>query len=587
MKDFRRSMLLSLFEHLLWWTLEVWGIVVTATLLQVAELCEELERTRSRIEKIRKVAEFLSELEEEEVMPAVGMITGKIFPSYDQKVLDVSVGILWRNVATLIGSRVAMVGSKPGTSEDFPSYVRGLLERAFPMKQATLTESPLSIVEVYKLYEAIASSKGPSSRRKKSAIIDALLRRCSPIEAEFVLKNLIGEMRIGFTDGLMEEAVARAFDVDDGVVRRAVLVMGDVGLVGLEAKRGGPDTLLKAKLTLFHPVKPMLAANADTLEEIFTPRIGDLMVEHKLDGARVQIHKDEGNVRIFSRRLTDITDSLPEISADGVNLLKARSAVVEGELIAIGKDDKPMPFQHLMRRLTRVREIEEESRRVRTRLFLFDLLLLDGHTMIDEPLRTRRERLQEVSELPLVTKIVTSQLSEAKAFFEKSVEAGHEGVMVKNPNSPYTPGIRGKQWFKVKKTLDTLDLVVVAAEYGYGRRTGWLSDYHLAAFDPESGRFMEVGKTFKGLTDEEFRRITSILGTTATRTDGHVVTVQPRLVVEVAYNEIQKSPKYESGMALRFARIKRIRLDKEPKEADTLQRVRAIYQRQFSRKATF
>ena len=521
------------------------------------------------------------------MIPVVGMITGKIFPSYDRKVLDVSVGILWDNVRALIGSKIAALESEPGTSEDFPSYVRGLLARAFPMRQATLTESPLSVLEVYKLYEAIASSRGPSSRRKKSAILDALLRRCTPVEAEFVLKNLIGEMRIGFTEGLMEEAVSQAFNIDGDLVRRAVLVLGDVALAGLEAKRGGTHALLKAKLTLFHPVKPMLAANANSLEEIFTPTAGDLMVEYKLDGARVQIHKDGDNVRIFSRRLTDITDSLPEISKEAIDSLKVNSAVVEGEVIAIGRDDKPMPFQHLMRRLTRVREIEKESQKVRMGLFLFDALFLDGHIMIDEPLRTRRERLQQVSRFPLVTEIVTSQLSEAKAFFEKSVEAGHEGVMVKNPNSPYTPGIRGKQWFKVKKTLDTLDLVIVAAEYGYGRRTGWLSDYHLAAYDSESGRFMEVGKTFKGLTDEEFRQVTAILKGTATRTDGNVVSVQPRLVVEVAFNEIQKSTKYESGMALRFARIKRIRLDKSPGEADTLQRVREIYERQFSRKSYF
>ncbi|MEM3715741.1 MAG: ATP-dependent DNA ligase, partial [Candidatus Bathyarchaeia archaeon] len=290
------------------------------------------------------------------------------------------------------------------------------------------------------------------------------------------------------------------------------------------------------------------------------------------------------NVRIFSRRLTDVTKSLPDIVSLVRGEIKSKGVILEGEVIAIGDDGKPMPFQHLMRRFKRIHEIDRVTGEIPVELYLFDALYIDGESMIKTPYIERRNRLKEIAgNIPLTRQIITGDLNEAEAFLKSAINEGHEGLMAKRLDSPYTPGVRGKHWFKIKPVLSHLDLVIVAAEYGYGRRHNWLSDYYLAARDGDS--FTIIGKTFKGLTDDEIAEMTERLRSIAIREEGNKVIVLPKIVVEVAYNEIQKSPKYESGMALRFARIIRIRDDKTPEEADTIETVRKIYESQFERKA--
>lgn len=330
----------------------------------------------------------------------------------------------------------------------------------------------------------------------------------------------------------------------------------------------------------------MLAQMATTVAEILETHRGQTALEYKLDGARVQIHKSKDEVKIFSRRLTDVTESLPEAIDIIRKEVKANEAILEGEVIAVGKDGSPMAFQHVMRRFRRIRKIEHVSEEIPVQLYLFDVLYVDGQSLIKEAYTTRRKKLATVAgAIPLTKQIVTRDLKAAEEFLKGAIEAGHEGLMVKKPDSPYTPGVRGKRWFKIKTILEPLDLVIVAAEYGYGRRHGWLSDYHLAARDTESGELLTVGKTFKGLTDAEIIDMTHRLKDLAVKTEGHVVIVVPKVVVEVAYNEIQRSPTYKCGMALRFARITRIRNDKSPEEADTIAKVREIYEKQFEKKA--
>jgi len=328
-----------------------------------------------------------------------------------------------------------------------------------------------------------------------------------------------------------------------------------------------------------------MAANAD---EALKEHGGETALEYKLDGARIQIHKSGDNVKVYSRRLTDVTDSLPEVVQLVNEQVKAHEAILEGEVIAIGEKGTPMLFQHLMRRFRRVHEIEEMTKQIPVRLYLFDVLYADGKSLIDEPYRERRNKLQQIAgSIQLTKQIVTSDLQEAEDFLKEALREGHEGLVAKKLDSLYTPGIRGKRWFKIKKILEPLDLVIVAAEYGYGRRRGWLSDYYLAARDAETSELLTVGKTFKGLTDEEIIAMTQRLKELAVREEHGRVVVVPKIVVEVAYNEIQKSPTYKCGMALRFARITRIRDDKSPEEIDTIQRVREIYERQYEKKARF
>ena len=288
-------------------------------------------------------------------------------------------------------------------------------------------------------------------------------------------------------------------------------------------------------------------------------------------------------MRIFSRRMSDVTGSLPDIVELVAGQVHSRDMILEGEVVAVGEDGRPLPFQDLMRRFRRVRDVEEMVRLIPLRLHLFDILYLDGRLLIDESYRERWRLLESVCPEELLAKrIVTDDVGEAEEFFRRALEEGHEGLMAKRLDSPYTPGRRGKLWLKIKPA-ETLDVVIVAAEWGHGRRRGWLSNYHLAVRDGDG--FSMVGKTFKGLTDEEFEWMTRKLLELKVRETPTTVYVRPEVVVEVAFNEVQRSPHYPSGYALRFARIKRIRLDKGPKDADSLDRLRELYERQFRYKA--
>ncbi|HDJ05008.1 MAG TPA: ATP-dependent DNA ligase, partial [Candidatus Bathyarchaeota archaeon] len=423
-------------------------------------------------------------------------------------------------------------------------------------------------------------------RERKDRLVESLLGRASPVEAKYLVKIMIGEMRTGFQEGLMELAVSRAFSTPLELVQKASMLTGDIGEVAYLLKEHGEAALSKLGLRLMRPLKPMLAQMAESPREAIEEHGGETAFEYKLDGARIQIHKVGEKVKVFSRRLTDVTDSLPEIVQAVREGVKAHEAVLEGEVIAVGRDGHPLPFQHLMRRFRRVYEIEKMLREIPVKLYLFDLLYVDGESLIDEPYLERRNRLSRVVEgIPLTEQLVTGNPAEAERFFRKALEEGHEGLMAKRLDSPYKPGVRGKHWLKIKEPLEPLDLVITAAEYGYGRRHGWLSDYYLAARDEETGEFLVVGKTFKGLTDQEIIEMTERLKRLAIMEEGNRVVVKPEIVVEVAYNEIQKSPKYKCGMALRFARITRIRDDKSPEEVDTIQKVRKIYEKQFEKKA--
>ncbi|MEM3700956.1 MAG: ATP-dependent DNA ligase [Candidatus Bathyarchaeia archaeon] len=551
----------------------------------LAELCETLEGMSRRVAAVNLVAEFLKNLEPSEVEPAVSMILGRPFPKWSQLTLDVS----WATLSGII-RRVTEVEWKVfleafNQTGDVGSAAKVVFESCKVKRQAVLLEKPLTILEVRRNFEAIAETVGCGSREKKERLIEALLSLASPLEAKYLVKIFIGEMRTGFYEGLMEQAVSKAFQIPLETVKRAGMVLGDIGTMAALIKAGGRDVLSKIGFQVFRPVKLMLAQTANNVAEAIKEHGGKTAFEHKLDGARVQIHKCGDDVRIFSRRLTDVTKSLPEIADAVKREVKAREAIIEGEVIAVDSEGHPIPFQHLMRRFKRVHEIENMAETVPVKLYLFDILYLDGESLISLPYFQRRQILAEnAGGIPLTKQIVTGSIHEAERFLKEAIECGHEGLMAKRLNSEYTPGIRGKHWLKIKPILEPLDLVIVAAEYGYGRRRGWLSDYYLAARDAETGEFLIVGKTFKGLTDSEIIEMTKRLKELAIKEEYRRIYVTPKIVVEVAYNEIQKSPKYKCGMALRFARITRIRDDKTPEEADTIQKVREIYQKQFLKK---
>jgi DNA ligase-1 len=563
-------------------------IAMPALFKSLAELLERIEATKKRLEIIDMAADFLKRLDAEEVEPAVAMILGRAFPKWSQKTLDVS----W---ATLSGAlqRVTAVDwdvfREAFTSTgDIGAAVKAVFEKTNVKKQALLLEKTLTITEVRHLLESLAGTEGSGSREKKERLITALLSQVSPVEAKYLVKIFVGEMRTGLYEGLMEQAVAKAFDVPLATVQEASMAMGDIGEVAAIAKIEGKARLSQIGFQVFRPVELMLAQVASDVAEALAEHGGRTAFEYKYDGARVQIHKQGSEVRVFSRRLSDVTQSLPEVVESVKANIKADEAIVEGEVIAVDESGQPIPFQHLMRRFKRVHEVQGTAEKIPVRLYLFDVLFLDGESLISIPYLQRRKVLAEnAGEIPLTAQLVTDKQRRAETFLNEAMNAGHEGLMAKKLDSPYTPGTRGKRWFKIKPVLEPLDLVITAAEYGYGRRHGWLSDYYLAARDAATGEFLNVGKTFKGLTDAEIIEMTKRLKELAVREERNRVVVLPKIVVEVAYNEIQQSPKYKCGMALRFARISRIRDDKNPEDADTIEKVRGIFERQFAKKGKY
>jgi len=554
----------------------------------LAKLCEKLEATKKRLLMTSLVADFLRSLETQEIAPAVSMILGRSFPKWSQQTLEVSWATLSEIIKRITKANWKVFMEAFGKTGDIGSATNIFFESSKVSKQSTLLERKLTITEVKRNLKAIAETAGSGSREKKERLTEALLSVASPLEAKYLVKIFIGEMRTGFYEGLMEQAVSKAFQIPLEIVQKACMIMGDIGEVAVIAKTQGRDGLLKIRFRVFRPVKLMLAQMANDLAEALEEHGGKAAFEYKLDGARVQIHKCGDDVRIFSRRLTDVTKSLPEIIGKVQKNVKADEVILEGEVIAVDSSGHPVPFQHLMRRFKRVHAIEDMIEKIPVKLYLFDIMYLNGESLISVPYVQRSQILaKNIGEILSAKQLVTDKVEEAEQFLEEAMEAGHEGLVAKKLDSEYTPGIRGKRWLKIKPVLEPLDLVIVAAEYGYGRRHEWLSDYYLAARDAETGEFLKVGKTFKGLTDAEIIEMTRRLKELGVKEEYRRVVVIPKIVVEVLYNEIQKSPKYRCGMALRFARINRIREDKTPEESDTIQKVREIFEEQFLKKGRY
>ncbi|MBC7251413.1 MAG: ATP-dependent DNA ligase [Anaerolineae bacterium] len=546
--------------------------------VQLAQLGEKLEQTSKRSELAALLADFLNQLSPEEIPPAVRLVIGQIFPEWDGRTLNVS----WKAVMAVVNE---LVDAPPSLREevfaqavDGGQAVRLLLERA---RRQPPTSPPLTILEVFHHFEEIAATLGQGSRARKEALLRGLLERATPLEAKYLVKVISGEMRHGVSEGIMLEGIARAAAVKGRLVRRANQLWSDLGEVALVALTQGEPGLKKATLRLFRPIKPMLAQTADDLSEVFARYGTRVALEYKLDGARVQIHRRGDEVRIYSRHLADVTASLPDVVAEIRDKLLVSEAILEGEVVAVDKQGRPLPFQHLMRRFRRRHEVAATIAEIPVQLHLFDVLYTEGKPLVDMPNEERWGILQKVAgELNLVRRLIPPNKAEGEAFAADAYRHGHEGVMAKALGSAYTPGVRGKSWLKLKHVI-SLDLVIVAADWGYGRRHGWLSNYHLAARDAESGEYLVVGKTFKGLTDAEFQTMTERLLNLEQRRKGSTVFVRPEVVVEVLFNEIQKSSQYRSGLALRFARISRLREDKGPHEADTIQTLRQLYEKQF------
>jgi len=448
-----------------------------------------------------------------------------------------------------------------------------LVRRASVIPSATPV---LTLTDADQAFAAMAGTSGRGSAMRRERLLVDLFARATREEQDFLTRLIFGELRQGALEGVLTDAVARAADVPVAVVRRAAMMTGDLGLVAREVLTSGAEGLSRLTVVPMRPIEPMLAETAESVEAALA-RLGRAAFEWKLDGGRIQAHKQGGEVRVFSRNLRDVTAAAPEVVA-AVQALPARSVVLDGEVIALRPDGAPLPFQITMRRFGRRLDAERLRHELPLTPFFFDCLLRDEEPLVD---LTQRERFAALQALlaggRIVPHLVTHSAPEAQAFVNDALGRGHEGVVAKALDSPYAAGRRGQAWLKIKQAA-TLDLVVLAAEWGSGRRKGWLSNLHLGARG-DGGRFVMLGKTFKGLTDDMLRWQTARLLELETHRDAYTVYVRPELLIEIAFSDLQVSPHYPGGLALRFARVKGYRTDKTPAEADTLATVQEIYRR--------
>lgn len=492
--------------------------------------------TAGRLDKTSKLAALLTRVSPDDVPIAIGFLTG--WPRQGK------LGVGW---AAVVSAR----------------------------EHAPATLSTLALHDVDRAFDQLMATRGKSSAAERARLLGELFSRATDDEQKFLSALIVGEVRQGALDGVIVEAVAKAAGVPADRVRRAVMMAGDLGVVA-NAVLGpaGETALAQYQLEVFRPVQPMLADSEPTVADALTAGTS-AVVEWKLDGARIQVHRRDDRVVVYTRNLNDVTAAVPEV-VEAALALPARELILDGEVIALAADGRPQPFQVTMRRFGRRLDVAELRATLPLSAFFFDVLFHDGESVIDDPLSERLARLDRVAPQSLrVPRIVTADTEEAARFQADAVARGHEGVMVKSLSAPYAAGRRGSAWIKVK-TARTLDLVVIAVEWGSGRRKGWLSNVHLGARDPATGGFVMLGKTFKGMTDELLAWQTTELLAREVRRDGHVVYVRPELVIEVAFNEVQNSSQYPGGVTLRFARVKGYRPDKNAAEADTIDAVRAF-----------
>lgn len=491
---------------------------------------QQVAATPKRGEKVAILAEWFRHVPPDEVEIAVGLLLGR--PRQRR------LGVGWASLAELRGSAAESSVTKLGDRSAITS---------------------LTIREVDEKFSDLAGFSGSGSQRARHQALTELFQRATPAEAEHLKAVIIGEVRQGANEGVITDAIAKAAGRPLAAVRRAAMLLGGIGPAA--AAVTGGDDLSAIGLVPGTAVQPMLASTAATVSEAIA-RIGHSSVEAKLDGARVQIHRCGDDVRVFTRSLREISESVPSVVAAARSIASERF-VIDGEALGLDADGDPLAFQDTMQAHTTLSP------------FFFDILSLDDQSLIDLPLSDRRQALAETipSQL-LLPSIITDDPEAGEAFAAQMIAAGHEGVMVKALESTYDAGRRGKGWRKIKP-VHTFDLVALAAEWGYGRRTGWLSNLHLGA-RASDGSFVMVGKTFKGLTDDLLRWQTETFQRMALGTEGHVVHIRPELVVEIAIDGVQRSTRYPGGVALRFARVRRYRPDKSAAQADTIETLQGM-----------
>ena len=543
--------------------------------MEFSRICERLEGISSRLEMIEVISQALPGLSDTELPVFVRFVMGRIFPDWSAEKLGIGPNLLIDALEQITGVKKKQLNKNQIVGTINRTGDVGLAAEEILRSKSVSTISPesLELLDVYRELLAIASKEGERSQQEKVRTAARLFSNADPLEGRYLARIMMEELRIGVGEGSVRDAIAKAFGVDAKLVEHAMQAKNDIGEVARLAK-AGPDALTDVRITLFHPVRMMLAQQG-TIAEMIREH-GPVAAEFKYDGSRFQFHKQGKKTRIYSRRLEDVTAALPDVIE---KLLGAtdHDVILDGEVIAI-QDGRPMPFQSVLRRFRRRHDVAEAQEAIEMVPNVFDILYLDGETLIDLPFAERRARLTRVVRKYLAPQVTSESLQEIEKTYREALDAGHEGIMLKVPDSPYTPGQRGKNWIKIKPEVDTLDLAVIGAEWGEGKRAHVFGSFLLACQD--EGKLIPLSRVATGFSDEQLTELYAALKDRIIAKSGRSVSFEPFLVFEVGYAELQVSPTYEAGFALRFPRFIRIRDDKDTGDIETIGGIKDRYRRQ-------
>ena len=545
---------------------------------ELVDVYSSLEATTKRLEKTEIIADYLKTLDSDTIEKVGLLILGTVFPAWSSEEIGIGGKLVERAVAEAVGTTPAAVEDAVRDEGDIGLACIKLYAKK---SQVTFFSQPLTIDFVFNSLRKLSQISGSRSTNRKIAVLLELLSQASATEAKYLTRTITEELRIGVGDGIVRDAIADAFDIDKAVVERAQMLTNDFSVVARTAKEQGSAGLEKLNLTPGTPVKPMLAQLAPPLDEII-PEMGCAICDTKYDGIRLQVHRRGNEINMFTRRLENITHALPEIVELFDEHMPHEDYIVEGEVIAT-RDGKPLPFQNVLHRVRRKHNVEEAMENVPLKVYLFDVMYY-REPLIDEPLRNRRKVLESivdisVDEMNLSTLKYANpdNIAEIQELFEWSINEGHEGIMIKDCDAPYMPGLRGKKMLKYKAEPETLDMVVIGGIYGIGKRGDFVGSYLLALRD-ENDDFKSVALVGTGLDDATLEYLTGRMKELEISTKGREIKVEPKIVMEIAFSEIVESPEYETGYSLRFPVVKNIRKDKSPMDADTVERLLSMYE---------
>jgi len=576
---------------------------------KLVDVYEQLNKTTKRLEKTGIISEFLKEVGIDDMENVMLLLEGRIFPNYDAREIGVASRLMLKSLSAATGISIDKIEREWKKAGDL-GLVAELIVKT--KKQVTLHSAKLTVKKVFDNLRRLAELEGEGTVERKTQLIAELLTSAKPIESKYIVKTILGEMRIGVGEGSMRDAITWAFfgkdiglkytkeandiEVEDravynkyvDAVKRAYDVSNEFVLVAKAAKSDGLAGLENIEMQAGIPIQVMLALKADTIEESFETVGTPCAIEFKYDGFRIQGHKDnKGSIRLFTRRLEDVTKQFPDVVEFIKKNVEGKNFIIDSEAVGYNKKTgRYMPFQNISQRIKRKYDINRMADEFPVELNVFDIIYYEGKSLLNEEYQKRRELLEKVVEqepkkIVLAKHKVTSNKKEVEQFFKEAVNAGNEGLMLKSLNAPYKPGARVGYMVKFKSIMETLDLVIVGAEWGEGKRSKWLSSYEIAAID-DNGNFVEVGRASTGLKEKKeeglsFEEMTKMLKPLIISEKGKEVKVRPKIVIEVGYEEIQKSPTYESGFALRFPRVESLRIEKGPSEASTLEYVKKLY----------